>query len=1234
MSGKVSALLMLCGLLLAAPLFGQTQPLGATINRSGSTITGVTFRVWAPNATSVAVRGDFNGWGETAMTKDAATGYWSLTAGAARPGQEYKYFVRWSGNPGGTWKHDPRAAWVRGGNSVIYDHDAFDWGTTARPSIPVDRQVMYEMHIGSFHDPDPNDGRPGTFDDAIARLDYLERLGINVIALMPVNEFGGDYSWGYNPEHIFAVESAYGGPDGLKRFVKAAHARGIKVQLDVVHNHWNPWDDGLKQFDGEANIYFYPDNPQGWTAWGPRPDYSQPEVRRFIRENIKTYLDDFRIDGFRWDSPQNFLGYDADATAVTNGNTITYNVGNPRTVLPDGKSLMTEINLMIHGQYPGRWSIAEDADLLTVRPAGGWYPAGGFLELLRVDTADESFDGHWQTSFHNEITPQIASPDPVVQAILGKVNGWSEPPGYRVIFTDNHDKSGDMNGNMRLANRMVPADPAGKMARKKTLLNATLTLTAPGTPMLWMGQEFHATGAFSSGDTNRNARLDWREASRQHRAFRAHRDLVLLRENLPALQNSDLSTANGGLDDALDLLVYWRRTGASSADDVVVLMNFSGQARTNIGVAFPASADTNASVWHVRMNTDWPVYGSDFDNIGPAGTLTATNTNGHARASLNIAPHSAIIFARRPAPADVAVDDADANGLPDGWELLTGLSDPSADDDADGLSNLFEYQSGLDPLEKDVATVTYNGTTHVLRASSNNPVVQHIAWAVDPVSVVRPSSFTFLSNSIPGPFFTNPAGTYLRFSLDLTDSAASYSVFSPGTNLAVVDTNRTNWAVFHGVADFNANPDNDAFTNLQEFARGSDPNAANRALICLAGQFNGWNASANPMRFAGDNVWVLDLPFRGGITSLFKFTSTVGTNTTWWGDIQPDGVADDNASDKQNISLNSNQGSGIYRFLFNEETFAYRITHDSTDADGDGIQDAWIAHHGLTGGNASAAADPDGDGWSNLAEFKRFTGRTGLPMNPAVSDSATTPKRMTVSGSTNGGSLVPPWDPSLNNMTWSDLRNQWEWSGTASKSGTIDFKFFQGPGFADDDWGVDTGGAPGWAALKGPNIAINVTNNVRYRITFDDVALTYSITSHPFSTEWWETNGLPAPLPATGTDPRWDEDPDGDGFTHRVEYALGGNPLAADGGGLSSSWQTNGGGTNRLVLQWLQRTNDPAGLSVVPVLSTNLFSTNWTAIAASNSALTNGVPANHRRREASVPMDGAAKFLRLRVIGP
>ena len=1188
--------------------FGDGEPLGAIVNKSGSNVTGVTFRLWAPNATNVVVRGQFNNWADLSMTIDGATGYWTATNSAARPGQEYKYFLRWHGNSTGTWKQDPRAVWIRNGNSVIYDHSAFDWDNVVRPNIPVSQQVMYEMHIGSFYDPNPSDDRPGTFDNAILRLDYLQRLGVNVLAVMPVNEFGGDYSWGYNPEHVYAIESAYGGPDGLKRFVKAAHERGMKVQIDVVHNHYNPPGDGLWDFDGTSNLYFYTDG-RGYTPWGSRPDYDKAEVRRYIQDNIQLLLDEFRVDGFRWDSPQNILGYDT-----------TQSGANPNTVLTNGKSMMMAINRMIHEQYPDRWSIAEDADLLTVRPDGSNYPLGSFLDQLRVDNAADSFDGHWQTSFHNTITPEIAKTNPTVGWIQGKVTDWSEPPGYRVIFTDNHDKSGILNGETRLANRMVPADPTGKVARKKTLLNAALTLTAPGTPMLWMGQEFHATGPFSD-----SVRMGWREASAQHRIFRGHRDLIDLREQLPALQNSDLNASTGFIKDELDLMAYWR-LGATNEENLVVLFNFSNQNHT-IGCPFPTTG-----VWHVQFNSDWGIYGPDFSSFGPAGnTVTAALVEGSTsvRASVPVAAYSVMVFSRSAAPAARLTDDLDADGLADGWEDLTGVTSPTGDVDNDGISNLREYQLGFDPNEVDPTTVAgqfndWDEAGAVMKATTTANVL-HYLYVTEEAATAQPFKFLWAGEwhgasavagvaAAPGSDITYnaPQRGYTYFTFNTATKAYTVATFTPTNRLdSDNDGMDDRWEAWHGQTSPTANPDNDAYSNLQEFQRGSSPTAWNRPNLGMAGLNGNWTANANPLVYFWHNAWHLDLPFRNGASAQFKFTGTDGGNTTWWGDIQPDGVADDNASDQQNININFNQGTGIYRFQFNEASSAYQITYDVTDANADGIQDAWVAYYGLSGSNAVATADPDGDGISNLAEFRRLS-------SPSVVD------RMSVVGN-----RIPlAWSPddAALRMTWSDARQRWEWTGDFT-AGSLGFKFASGPGWTGANYGTGTNVAINTASTAGTSdLSANLVAG-RYRFAFSETNGAYTIQSFPVSTEWREVNGL-------SVGGAWTNDTDKDGVADLLEYALGGSPTNwADGRTLQTMTTTNGGGTNRLVLQWLQRTDGGGSLTVTPETTTDLAES-WSGIFSSNASNQVGVPAKHQRKEASVPQDGLRKFLRLKVTGP
>lgn len=147
------------------------------------------------------------------------------------------------------WHKNPYASEVvnSSGNAIIHDPD-FDWSGENFVMPPWNELVIYELHVGSFNDSD--ESGPGTFDEIVPRLAYLADLGINAIEIMPVLEFPMSFSWGYNPSDPFAVESALGGPQGLQGFVKAAHALGIAIIMDVVYNHFGPGDLDLWRFDG------------------------------------------------------------------------------------------------------------------------------------------------------------------------------------------------------------------------------------------------------------------------------------------------------------------------------------------------------------------------------------------------------------------------------------------------------------------------------------------------------------------------------------------------------------------------------------------------------------------------------------------------------------------------------------------------------------------------------------------------------------------------------------------------------------------------------------------------------------------------------------------------------------------------------------------------------------------------------------------------------------------------
>src|SRR5690606_3264406 len=261
-------------------------PAPSTRPGMGAILQGTTtsFRVWAPFAEAVSVAGTFNGWSPTTTPlAPEGDGMWSAEV-AARRGDQYRYLIR-SGDRE-LWRNDPYALAVTSsvGNSIVTER-GFSWRDSGYRMPPWNELVIYELHPGTFND--RPGGRPGSLRSVLRRLDHLHELGINAIELMPALEFAADYSWGYNPAHIFAIESAYGGPRALKRLVRAAHERGIAVFMDVVFNHFGPSDLDLWQFDGwsengKGGIYFYNED-RSTTPWGDtRPDYGREEVRAFI----------------------------------------------------------------------------------------------------------------------------------------------------------------------------------------------------------------------------------------------------------------------------------------------------------------------------------------------------------------------------------------------------------------------------------------------------------------------------------------------------------------------------------------------------------------------------------------------------------------------------------------------------------------------------------------------------------------------------------------------------------------------------------------------------------------------------------------------------------------------------------------------------------------------------------------------------------------------------------------
>lgn len=569
---------------------------------------GTTFRVWAPFATTAAVAGEFNDWHAAPLMRDPTGDTWSADVAGARPGQRYKYVFN-----GNIWKRDPRARQVNhsSGDSVVYDSNAFDWDDDRAPDIPRHDLVIYQLHIGTFAGKDP----PGTFDDAIAHLDHVRDLGCTVVQLMPVNEFPGGRSWGYNPADPFAIETDYGGPDGLKRFVRAAHARGLAVFVDVVHNHYGPTDLDLWGFDGWSQsgyggIYFYNDD-RAHTPWGAtRPDYGRPEVRRYVRDQIFMFADEYRVDGFRWDSVYHIVSFTENNSAPN----------------PEGIRMLREINEELARTHPRLVRIAED----------------------RAFDHDMAFDAQWDIGYRWALFHQVADAwdyERNVRIVAGALSDW--PSFQRIAFTEAHDYVAGMNyGRSRVPAQVHPEDPASLWARKRALLGGSIVMTTPGIPMVFQGQEMHDVRAFHD-----DVPMDWGLTNVHAGIVRAYADLIRLRRNrdgaTAGLQGTGVFVQH--LDNDNKVVAYTRWNQGGPTDDIVAVANFScnDYARDDYAIRFPS-----AGTWHRQFNGDSTRYGDDFGDVGADRVEAAGDP---PTAIVSMGKYSLQIFSKTP-PALPAPD--------------------------------------------------------------------------------------------------------------------------------------------------------------------------------------------------------------------------------------------------------------------------------------------------------------------------------------------------------------------------------------------------------------------------------------------------------------------------------------------------------------------------------------------------------------------------------------------------
>src|SRR5579864_6207067 len=254
---------------------------------------GVRFRVWAPNVQKLAVKMADRLIPMTRVGED-----FEVFVADARAGDCYSLILDGTRErPDPVSRSQPHG--VHGPSQVVDPH-AFTWLDIEWKGIALEDYIFYELHVGTFT-------REGTFAGIISKLAHLKELGITAIELMPVAEFPGPRNWGYDGVDLYAPHSAYGGPDGLKKLVDAAHREGLAVVLDVVYNHLGPEGNYL----GEFGPYF---TDHYRTPWGRAINFDGPGsdgVRRFFIENALYWLNEFHIDALRLDAIHGIFDFSA-----------------------------------------------------------------------------------------------------------------------------------------------------------------------------------------------------------------------------------------------------------------------------------------------------------------------------------------------------------------------------------------------------------------------------------------------------------------------------------------------------------------------------------------------------------------------------------------------------------------------------------------------------------------------------------------------------------------------------------------------------------------------------------------------------------------------------------------------------------------------------------------------------------------------------------------------------------
>lgn len=443
-----------------------TLPYGAELTEEKGR-KGTLFRVAAPGKKLVELAlKNGNDYQFVAM-KNEGDGNFSVFIPDAGAGTRYKF--RLDGEmafPDPYTRHQPDDVH---GDSMVVDPLAYEWQDQDWRGLRLCEMIIYELHVGTFT-------AAGTFEAIIDKLDYLTELGVNTIELLPVGDFPGRRNWGYDGVQYFAPDHVYGGPDGLKRLVDAAHQRGLAVLLDLVFNHWGPDGNYLWSYSRD---HF---TSRHKTPWGDAPNFDGENrhlMRTYVVQNTLYWMREYHIDGFRLDATFAIIDDSKQHILKEMVQTLQENrrANLPVTVIAEDHRNLAELHWHQPEGYglDGQWvdDFHHTVHCYFTGERDGYYEnyQGTLSELVKCFNEGFLYQGeHYKT--------------------------WDEPRGTRperlqghemVVHIQNHDQVGNRAFGERL-NELIDRDSYH--------LASAIFLLSPFTPLLFMGQEYAARQPF------------------------------------------------------------------------------------------------------------------------------------------------------------------------------------------------------------------------------------------------------------------------------------------------------------------------------------------------------------------------------------------------------------------------------------------------------------------------------------------------------------------------------------------------------------------------------------------------------------------------------------------------------------------------------------------------------------------------------------------------------------------